>query len=204
MNVARWLVALAVSLQPACGGAGSAVEAPRAEAELPPTDRDPPPWVPEPSDEPHTGRAVGVVTSGGLEQARAVTLRVVEALRDADRQALEEHLADPIGRIRPRLLSPRIARAQIIAQVTAPRHQQYAVGTDTPLEELIDADQIEVVPLAQHEQAAELPEGFLPTDLLVTVPIREPGRRFLGIVLQWLGEGRLVIRPGADPRVVAL
>ncbi len=193
---------LATVLGAACAGAPP--EAPGEATAAPPTDRDPPPYVPAPEDGARTGHAVGIVTSGGFEQARALTIRIVEAVRDGDRQALEERLADPIGRTRPRLLTPRDPRAQRVTQLLDVRHQRHAIEPGTPIEELIDPDGIEVVPLAQHAQDEDIPEGFLPTDLYVTVPIRDRGRRYFGVALQWLGEGRLVVRPGPDPLVVAL
>lgn len=171
---------------------------------LPPTDRDPPPYAPGPTEEARTGPAVGVVTTGGFEQARNLTLRVLEALRDGDRETLEDHLSDPVGRTRPRLIAPRFPRSQMLDQMLSQHRRRYAVRPDTPIEDIVDPNGIAVVPLAQHDEGGELPEGFLATDLLVEVPVREGGRRFLGVTLQWLGEGKLVVRPGPDARVVAL
>jgi hypothetical protein len=71
--------------------------------------------VPSPSDEATTGAAVGIATSGGFEQARAMTIRFVEAVRDGDQQTLEEQLSDVVGRTRPRLTSPHVPRAQYVA-----------------------------------------------------------------------------------------
>lgn len=184
-------------------GASRWVAGSDTDVTLPPTDRDPPPYAPRPAEEPHTGGAVGVVTTGGFEQARALAIRVLEAFRDGDRRTLEQHLSDPIGRTRPRLIAPRFSRSQLLDQMLAPHRWRHALRPDTPIDDIVDTNGIEVVPLAQRDEAADLPEGFLATDLLVTVPVREEARQFLSLTLQWLGEGRLVVRPGPDARVVA-
>lgn len=175
-----------------------------ARAELPPTDRDPPPYVPGPSEEPRTGETVGIATSGGFEQARSVAVRFVTAVHAGDRQALEDQLAETVGRTRPRLLAPHMPRAQMIEQLVEGPRRRFAPNADTPIEQLIDPNGITVVPLSQSDESAELPDGLLPTDLDVTVPVGEAGRRFLLHILQWAPNGRLIVRPGARPRILAM
>ena len=203
-DVARALTVpgLAVALLVACGPSATS-QSSTAATELPPTDRDPPPYVPGPTEEPRTGETVGIATSGGFEQARSLAVRFVEAVRDGDRQALEEQLAETVGRTRPRLLTPHMPRAQIVEQLVEGPRRRFAPDADTPIEQLIDANAITVTPLSQSEDAGELPEGLLPTDLDVVIPIGEVGRRFLLHMLQWAPNGRLIVRPGVQPRILA-
>jgi len=42
------------------------------------------------------------------------------------------------------------------------------------------------------------------TDLVLEVPLREPGRGPLRTILGWSVRGQLVVRPGRDARIVAL
>ena len=192
-----------IALMVAACGPATATHGGAGAAELPPTDRDPPPYVPPPVDRAHTGQAVGIATSGGFEQARSLAIRFVEAVRDGDRAALEEQLAETVGRARPRLVTPHMPRAQIVEQLVEGPRRRFAPNADTPIEQLIDANGITVSPLSQSEEAGELPEGLLPTDLDVAIPIGELGRRFLLHMLQWAPNGRLVIRPGVQPRILA-
>ena len=198
------LVVIAAALL--CLGAtcGGSVEPSPVDTALPPTDQDPPPYAPRPTSAAHTGDSVGIVTSGGLEQARAVTMRFVAAVRDEDREVLEQLVADPVGRVRPQLRTPWMSRSQVMQQLMHPARQRFHVGTDTPVERLVDTDAIEVVPLAQNDDEGPIPEGYSGTDLLVKVPVLEAGRQLLGLTLRWTGDGYLVIRPGPEPRVVAL
>lgn len=185
-----------------CGGARGS-EGDRAAAP-PPTDRDPPPFSPSPVSAARTGEVVGLVTSGGLEQARAVTIRFIAAVRDEDRDTLEQILADPMGRVRPQLRTPWMPRATVMQQLLHPQRRRLSVGSDTPVDRLVDTDGIEVIPLAQRDDEDPVPEGYSGTDLLVKVPVQEGGRQLLGLTLRWTGDGFLVVRPGPEPRVVAL
>lgn len=191
---------VALYLAAACGQSHAGGTA--APEELPPTDRDPPPYIPAPTDDARTGGAVGIATSGGFEQARIVALRFIEAVRDADREALEQQLGETIARVRPRLMTPNVPRAQMIELLVSPGRRRVAAPPEVPLDQLVDTSSIVVIPLAQHEDAAELPNGLLPTDLQVTVPMRDQGRPFLGAI--WNPEGRLIVRPGPEPRIIGL
>ena len=203
---ARVLVPLVVAASLASIGAtcGGSPEPIAVDTTLPPTDRDPPPYSPRPVSAAHTGGSVGIVTSGGLEQARAVTIRFVTAVRDEDRDVLEQLVADPVGRVRPRLRTPWMPRSQVMEQLMHPARQRFHVGSDTPVERLVDTNAIEVLPLAQNDDEGPIPEGYSGTDLRVKVPVLEAGRQLLGLTLRWTGDGYLVIRPGPEPRVVAL
>ncbi len=153
-----------------------------ADEGLPATNRDPLPYTPPPSTtEGHTGQTVALAASGGEDQARRMLPALLRAIRDVDERELEQLLAERILIYARRSVLPADARVS----------------------ELVDLEQLEVRRAAQF-WPRDMPQAVRPTDLVVEVPIHEPGRAPLRTLLGWHLRGQLVVRPGRDPRIVAL
>lgn len=171
---------------------------------LPRTDRDPLPFSAEPAPRGHTGDTVTLLAAGGEDQARRMLPRLLEALRDGDEAALESLLAPVVFRAaRRRANGAARPRASLVQRMLI-----YAgrgmLQPGTPIAELVELEQVSV-----QRAAGAYPDGSLPgsvesTDLVVEVPIRDPGRTALRALLGWHQRGRLIVRPGSDPRIVAL
>lgn len=176
--------------------AGCAPSVPPVRAPVAPsTHRDPPPYVPAPDAAPTTGALVGVIVSGGEDQARALLVRLVLAIRDADADAVGEVLAPSVllpGRSR------RIEGARLAAQWVS-QARTAGLPPDAPFEELVDVESIRVGPIPAQPAVSDL----LPGDLLVRFALTPLARRALAGVAPGDGQGALVVRPGEDPRVVA-
>ena len=200
MRTAR--LALSLVLAAGCGPrepAGSAEAAAGssgaggAGAETPATDRDPPPWVPPPSESGQTGAATGIVVSSADEQSRVVALRVVRAIHDLDSATLTLLVDDPVvslgGGAVPREAAIR-AWLELIQQSNV---------EGLALEELFELHRITVSPLSERYRGGVVPAGFRATDVIVSIPLSVTGRqrvRLGGFQMQ------LVVRPGAEPRVI--
>ena len=179
-------------------------EADTAGAALPATDRDPLPYTPPATTRGRTGETVALTASGGEDQARRMLPSLLEALRDADENRLESLFADEIfaaetqrraGRGRPR--AAVVQRILIYAR-------RAVIPANTTVDELVELEAVEVTRAAHAFGDRDMPDQVRPTDLVVEVPIREPGRAPLRTMLGWHLRGRMVVRPGADPRIVAL
>jgi len=192
----------------ACGPAPTAPgdRGPSARAAsdgLPATDRDPLPYTPPPeAAHGETGTTVALAASGGEDQARRLLPSLLRAVRDADERELEQLLADEVvvsnARRSRRSVQPRatvIQRLLIYAR-------RSVLPADVRVAELVDLEHLEVQRAARHWER-DMPEDVRPTDLVVEVPIREPGRAALRTLLGWHLRGHLVVRPGRDPRIVA-
>jgi len=201
-----------LSLVAACGGAPQETDsraqllgeaAPTEPLGAPSTHRDPPPYTPLPAPSAQTGEASALRAAGGYDQARAVALAVVEAVRDRDEATLNQLVSDPVGRVLPRLSGPTRSRDAVLRQILhSPRRQ--ALGPDIELDALIDASRMTVTPLSRLPSQASLPSGLLGSDLMVRFPLAATGRQLLRYVLSWAVEGAIVVRPGSEPRVMAL
>jgi hypothetical protein len=188
----------------ACGAAPVAPDLDRrasAVTEPPPTDADPPAWVPPPDEAPTTGRAVAIATSGGYDQARAVAIRFVLAVRDGDEAVLSRLLSERVGHVVPRLTSPNRDRGELV-RIIVRNPRRAGLSPDVPLDELVDSARMEVTPLVRNTDT--LPPGLSGSDLLVQFPLRAQGRRFRLIISNWSAEGRLVVRPGVEPQILCL
>ncbi|MFW6086802.1 MAG: hypothetical protein ACODAG_06320 [Myxococcota bacterium] len=182
-----------------CGGSPSAAEPtpPEASTEAPPaTTWDPPPWVPPPEDDPRTGRVAGLSASGGFDQPRWLLVRLVRAIRDADRASLEQLLTDPVYSRRLR----RRPRAWWLDRLTSnPRPR--GLGSEVPVDRLIALRGVEARAV---ESLGRLPPGIRSSDLLLTVPLRARGRQLLGPLLFWRSEGQVLVRLEPEARVLGL
>ncbi len=180
----------------ACGGPP---ESTTSETLPPSTDRDPPPYTPIVSDAATTGAVVALATSSGTEQGRSVALRFIEAIRDQDRSVLERLLAEQLFSAQPRLGGAQRPRAAVMRALTQPRRSG-TLGPDTPIEQIIDMTHFQVQLLS--ESHTRIPDGLRPQDILVSVPLRNQHRTLIGRGA--LHRLIMVIRPGGNPRVVAL
>ncbi|MBX3245921.1 MAG: hypothetical protein KF901_01925 [Myxococcales bacterium] len=195
----RLASALVTTLALGCGAHAPPPPAPLAPA----TDRDPEPWVPPPASEAPAGGTVSLSIAGGDAQARLVALRVVTTIRDGDEASLLALLDDPLARAQPRPSAARIGREQIVEMaMRSPRRSDLA--TEATLEELVEVEQIEVMPLS--ELMPSPPEGLLPTDWVVYLPLTATGRRSFRFLLNgWHLRGAVIVRDaGGGPRVVGL
>ncbi len=158
----------------------------------PATDRDPETWVEPPASEGHAGQPVSLTLAGGRDEARALALRFVAAVRDADEATLRELLDDPLARAQPRPSTPHLPREQVLElMLRSPRRGD--LGPEVPLEELVAIDQLAVTPLA--EVARTVPRGLVETDLFVSVPLSPRGRAVLRFLVPgWHLRGALLLR----------
>jgi hypothetical protein len=196
-----WVFVLSVAA--ACGGAGGAGASTEREAEAPPTHHDPPPYIPSPAAQAHTGEVSALATAGGHDQARAVAIELLVAVRDSDEETLTRLISDPVGRVLPRLSAPNRGRDTVLRQVLS-SPQRTGLGPDVELDALIDRERMTVTPLSRLPGSPDIPDGLLGSDLLVRFPLAATGRQQLRFVLSWAVEGAIVVRPGSEPRVIAL
>jgi hypothetical protein len=171
--------------------------------EVPASDRDPLPFTPLPTGTGRTDQTVALVAAGGEDQARQLVPALLRAVRDADERALDQLFADEVAQTTGRSDVPPRPRAVLVERILIYAQQQ-VVQPDVPLDELVDFASVQVMRAAQFWQGRELPEGISPTDVVVEVPLLDAGRGPLRGMLGWHLRGRMVVRPGRDPRIVAL
>ena len=209
--VVCFLSASSMLASASCGAASSpspgpdAAEFPAASAgaDVPLTDGDPPTYAPLPDGTAHTGEAVGIATSGGFDQAKSVTVRLIRAVRDADEAELEALLADPLLSVYPQL-GRRTRRRSDVIQFALQNPRRAGIGPEVALEQLVDLTHIEVMPLARHLGDLPVPSGLQGGDLLVRFPLTPIGQNVLRYLLGWPAQGGLVVRPGVEPQIVGL
>jgi hypothetical protein len=193
-------VSLALSIASAVGACGSGSH--EVENAMPETSSDPLPFVPPAAGEGQTGETVGLSVTGGREQARAVALQLIYAIRDADEPALEGLLGDPLGRVVPRLVGGvRTRRDALETLMHAPARN--GLDSAIPIEHLVAVDQFRVIELRERDGSVTTPAGFREDDLLVSFPLAAQGLRFLRPLLSWPASGAIVVRSGAEPRIIA-
>ena len=206
--LARPLLVTAALFGAACGPAPDVEEAPSrglAEGdEVPATDRDPIPFTPTPSGPGMTGATVALAASGGEDQARRMLPDLLRAMRDADERGLEQLLADELSAVNSnRGPSNTRPRASWVERIMA-YARRAAIPGDARIEELVDLETLEISRAVQFWRNREMPENVRPTDLVVEVQLLEPARGPLRSMLGWHLRGTVVVRPGRDPRIVAL
>jgi hypothetical protein len=127
----------------------------------------------------------------------------IRAARDADEGALETLLAPSIGRVFPRLAAVSRGRAHIVQELLTQGPRRRTLDPDISIDEIIDVAGIVAVPLSQEYSEESLPPGFRGSDLYVSFPLHMPGRQYFGR-LGWRLKGAMVVRPGAEPEIIAL
>jgi hypothetical protein len=188
----------------ACGSAaaGERARAPERAPTLPSSDRDPLPYTPTPEASGHTDQTVALSVAGGEDQARRMLPALLTAVRDADERRLEQLLAEEVSSAQNREGRGR-PRSALIAHVLRYARRS-VIQPDARVEDLVDLPNVRVSRAAQFWTGRDTPEGVHPTDLVVEVPLLQAGRAPLRTMLGWHLRGHLVVRPGRDPRVVAL
>jgi len=199
--------ALTAALLCACGPPAPVAHpaSPRAARALPATDRDPLPYTPARTGEGRTEGTVSLAASGGEDQARRMLPALLRAVRDADERELENLLADEVTMVqtrRARRGGPR-PRATLVQRILIYARRS-VIPPDASVGDLVELSGLEVQRAAQYWRSREMPGELRPTDLVVEVPIRDAGRGPLRTMLGWHLRGHLVVRPGRDPRIVAL
>lgn len=199
---------LMAALLTACGAPAPAGRASIEAADhdgFPATDRDPLPYTPAPvSEGVTTAGTVALAASGGEDQARRMLPALIRAVRDADERQLESLFAEEVasvdnhprgGGAQPR--APLVQRILVYAR-------RSTLPPDATVEELVELSALEIHRAARYWAGRDMPEQVRATDLVVEVPIRDAGRVPLRTMLGWHLRGHLVVRPGRDPRIVAL
>lgn len=173
---------------------------------LPSTDRDPLPFTPAPMSHGRTDVTVALSASGGEDQARQMLPALLIAIRDADERGLDSLFADEVGSTDPQRQRPARrgrSRAMIVQSILL--HARRAIlPVDAQVTDLVDLEALTVTRAAGFWQGGALPDDVRPTDLVLEITLLEPGRRPLRTVLGWNTRAAMVVRPGSDPRIVAL
>ncbi|MCA9605590.1 MAG: hypothetical protein KC619_08355 [Myxococcales bacterium] len=198
------LPALLLAATCACGGAAPReAAAPPPRGELPVTDRDPLPHTPPPSELALAGEPGALAAAGGEDQARRMLPALVEALRDgteAGERRLVGLFEDEVGLVaRPATTQPR---ATLVLRLVS-HARRGVVPRDALAEDLFDLEGVRVERAARFFANRELPRTAQPTDLVVLVPVREPGRSSMRQLFGWTVNAHLLVRPGREPRIVA-
>ncbi|MEM9074108.1 MAG: hypothetical protein AAGE52_36790 [Myxococcota bacterium] len=168
----------------------------------PSTEADPPPYTPPPSETATTGTTTALATSGGGEQAKAVAIRFVRGVVEGNEDALVRLLATDILTAQPRLTGQQRLRSDIVTQALQSA-QRRRLGGATTVDTFIDANSIQVQPLSQAVR--QIPNALRPSDLYVTVPLLPTGQRvFRFLINGWHHRGVVIVRAGAEPRIVGL
>ncbi|MFK7991736.1 MAG: hypothetical protein AB8I08_37310 [Sandaracinaceae bacterium] len=191
----------------ACGPAAQPPPAQRTtplRAGLPRTDRDPLPYVAPPRPRGQTGQTVTLLAAGGEDQARRMLPALLESLRDGDESGLESLLAPLVFQASRRRSNGAARPRAALVQRMLIYARRGVIPPGTPVADLVELEGIDV-----QRAVAAYPDGVLPelvesTDLVVEVPVRSAGRTPLRALLGWHERGRMVVRPGSDPRIVAL
>ncbi len=203
---ATWSI-LAAALISACGSAelseSEVGETHAGAEEMPASDRDPIPYTPPPASEGSTGETTSLVAAGGEDQARQLLPTFVRAVRDGDERVLEQLLSEEVAQARGRSDSHLRPRSAIVQRILD-HARRTAIRPDIGVEELIELSAVRVSRAAQFWQDREIPDGVWPSDVVVEVPLLDEGRAAFRAILGWDLRGHLVVRPGRDPRIVAL
>ncbi len=159
--------------------------------------------MPEPEPSAETGQSAGLTLSGGYDQARSIALRFVRAVRDADEVTLETLLSDPVYRSPPRHAQTPIPRTDVLTAL-ANSARDANLGPDTPLEQLLRLDDIQVLPLEEYAAGQAVPAGLDPNDLVVSFTLEALGRTLFQPMMHFGSRVAIIVRPGAAPLVLAV
>lgn len=175
-------------------GCGSQLE---PSSRLPATDRDPLPYTPAPQAEGSTDGTVSLAAAGGEDQARHMLPLFLRAARDTDARQLEALLAVEVTTLAGQRARPRAVAVQEIAG------RRGLIQPDVDADRLVDLAGVRASRAAQFWHNRPPPPGVRATDIVLELPILEPGRVPLRILFNWQLRGYLVVRPGRDARIVA-
>jgi hypothetical protein len=182
--------------------------APTPEPLPPATDADPLPHTPDPQEAVYAGDGpVGLAMSGGFTEARSIAIRFLEGLLAGERETMERLLSDRVALAQPRLTAPTRQRDDILVVAMHPARRR-VLDPSATLDSLLDLDGIEVSTLegeSEDRSGRGIPQGLEGTDVVLTVPLTATGRRVLPLLLPgWRREGKVIVRGGADPRIVGI
>lgn len=185
-----------------CAGCATA---PPPEPLPPATDADPLPHTPDPQPVVRAGEGpVGLAMSGGFVEARSIAVRFLEALVAAERENMERLLGDRVALAQPRLTAPTRQREDVLVIAMHPARRR-VLDPSVTLDALVDLEGLEASTLADGSGERAIPQGLEGTDVVLTVPLTATGRRVLPLLLPgWRREGRVIVRGGADPRIVGI
>lgn len=201
MRLAILLVLAASCGRPAADdGRGTTVV---SRSGLPATDRDPLPYTPPPTDTALAGDTVALSAAGGEDQARQMLPALIHALRDANERELEQLFAEEVGQIAARVAARAGRPRATIVQRMLNFARRSIIASDSDVGDLLDLSAVRVTRASRFFHGRELPRTVRVTDLVVEVPVLEPGRSALRTLLGWSGRGYLAVRPGRDARIVA-
>lgn len=153
---------------------------------------------------PATTTPTAIVDEGGRDQAHDLVLRLVEAIVAEDETGVASLLDARIASAAPRsgdAPSHLLERRQLVRQLLAAARAAH-LPADVELGTLIEAGSVEVIPARTAYERDSRPSSVEPTDLVVQFRVSPGGRRALA-VLAPSGTGRVVVRPGTRPLVVA-
>lgn len=204
MLALMWRLVLALLCSIALLGCGAGGAHPARASAVPATDGDPLPFTPPPEPEGHTDRTVALAASGGEDQARQMLPVLLRAARDGDQHQLEQILLEEVVMLQGRgdrpLARPRSSFVEHLMHAA----RRSVIQTDVEVEEMVDLTTVRVSRAAEHYQGRSLPTNVRATDVVLDVNLLEAGRAPLRMLFLWQMRGRIIVRPGRDPRVVAL
>lgn len=187
-----------------CGCGAATTEERSASSTLPATDRDPLPFTPAPEADGRTDRTVSLAASGGEDQARQMLPVLLRAIRDADQHQLEQLFADEVIQVQGQGERTQVRPRALVLERILAYARRTIIQPDVEVDEMVDLPNVQVSRAAQFWQGREMPPGVRATDLVVQAPLLDAGRAPLRAVLMWHLTGHMVVRPGRDPRIVAL
>ena len=167
------------------------------------TDRDPVPYTPPAQARGVAGETVALAASGGEDQARRLLVALLEAVRDADESGLELLFAEEIAPARGRDSTALRPRSAVIQRVLIYARRGVISGA-VSVEDMVDLGALEISRAATHYRGRDMPPNVRPTDLVVEIPILEPGRVALRTMLGWHPGGLIVVRVGSEARILAM
>lgn len=176
-----------------CGAARAAI----VDEPTPATDDDPPTWSPPAAREGQTGEPLALTLTGGAEQARALLVALVLAIRDGNESAIGALLAERVSHVQSGLARTTWTRPALARQILAGAAASH-VEPDAPFDTLVDPVTIQVGDVGAQLEGPYGP-GIEPGDQAVVFTPTPAGRRLLA----GLGSTTLVVRPGPTPLLVA-
>ncbi len=134
-----------------------------------------------------------------------MALDLLRAVIEGDPTNMGRLLDERLARTMPRIGPVERGREHVIAYALVEARRR-GLGPTVTLDELLGGERLAVAPLSAYlDRGDGPPAGLRSTDLVVSVPLSDRGRRALRRVLPgWLDHGRIIVRLGAEPRVVGL
>lgn len=189
IRISRGLILVAATAS--CGVSTAAVE-----SNEPSTAQDPEPYRPSPSGEVEAGVPTAASVAIPIAGNEAVAVAFLEAVRSGDRRALSRLLADPVH-----VAGSSHSRRSAIDRIVASRGVAVRIP---PVDELVNERSIRSSRLDQGRRRRGNQTWLRSDDVVITIPLRRPGRLFFRQVLtpRWgAPRGVLWIRPGAPQPV---